>query len=192
VRVPKQVDARLLGRAEGKAPLAVAPPWTGRGELDEIGNGACASLLGHPDQPQQDLGGRLGVGEGAVAGTRLGDEAMRQSTEIRRLTAEEPAGEPDRVDDRRGDPVAGQAHRLVVEEGHVEPRVVRDEDGVAAELEKASNARSDRWRAAELGVAQPGQRRDRGLQRRAGVGERLEALRQLEPAHPHGADLAWA
>ena len=102
----------------------------------------------------------------------------------------EPSGEPDRVDDGRGDPAAGQAHRLVVEERHVEPCVVRDQHGVAAELEEAPDARGDRRRAPQVGVPEPGQRGDRRLERRAGVRQRLEALGQLEPAHTHGADLA--
>ena len=39
-------------------------------------------------------------------------------------------------------------------------------------------------------VAEAGQRRDRRLQPRAGVRERLEPLAQLEPAHADSADLA--
>ena len=61
---------------------------------------------------------------------------------------------------------------------------------VAGEGEEATDGGTDRRRPAQLDVAQPGQRGDRGLQPRAGVRERLEALGQLESLDPDGADLA--
>jgi hypothetical protein len=65
----------------------------------------------------------------------------------------------------------------VVEERHVEARVVRDEDCIPGECEEPSRHSGDRRRAPQLLVAQPGQRRNAGLQPRAGVGKCLEALR---------------
>ena len=86
--------------------------------------------------------------------------------------------EPDGVDDGRGDAAAGQPHRLVVEERHVEARVVRDEDRVAREGEEAADGRRDGRRPPQLVVAQARSARRRRLQPRARVRERLEALRR--------------
>ena len=84
----------------------------------------------------------------------------------------------------------GQPHRLAVEERHVEARVVRDEHGVAREREEAPDGGRDRRRAPQLVVAQPGERRDRRLQPRARVRERLEPLARARAPDAHGADLA--
>ena len=56
---------------------------------------------------------------------------------------EEPPREPDRVDDRRRHPPAGQPFDLAVEEPHVEAGVVGDEHGVAGELEEAADGELD-------------------------------------------------
>jgi len=102
---------------------------------------------------------------------------LRERREIRRLPAQQSAREPDRVDDRRLDTVAREPHRLVVEERHVEARVVRNEHRIAGEREKAARDGGDRRRAPQLVVPQPRQRGDARLQPRAGVCERLKALR---------------
>ena len=127
-----------------------------------------------------------------MARVGFGDEAVREGAEVRRLATEEPAGEPDRVDDGRRDPAAGQAHRLVVEERHVEACVVRDEHGVAAELEEAADARCDRRRAAQLGVAQPVSAAIAGCSGAPGLASVWKRSSQLEAAHADGADLAGA
>jgi hypothetical protein len=67
---------------------------------------------------------------------------------------------------------------------------VRDEDGVAREVEEPADGELDRRRAAEGGRVDPGQRGDRRRQRPARVDERLEPLLELEAADAHGADLA--
>src|SRR5262249_25826596 len=71
----------------------------------------------------------------------------------------------------------------------VEARVVRDEDGIACELEEASH-RDCRMRCtAQVGIAQPRQRRDRRADRRAGVDEELELVLELQFSYAHRADL---
>jgi hypothetical protein len=161
-----------------------------RRKLHEISDGASTALLRHPDQAQQDLRRRYGVGEGAMTGTRVRDEPVRKRGEICRLAAKQATSETNGVDDSRHHPAPGQTHRLVVEERHVEACVVRDEDGVVCEGEKAADAGRHGRRPPELFVAQPGQRRDGGLQPCSGIRERLEALLELELTHAHRADLA--
>ena len=63
---------------------------------------------------------------------------------------EEPACEPDGVDDRSSELRAGQPLGLVVEEPEVEACVVRDEDGIAGELEEAPHRDSRMRLAAQL------------------------------------------
>ena len=150
VRVAEEVHAGTLRRAECEMALPVHATRPRRRELDEVGDGARAALLRHPDQREQDLGRRLRVRQRAVARPRIGREAVRERGEVRGLPAEQPPREPDGVDDGRRDAVAGEPHRLVVEERHVEARVVRDEDGVAREGEEAARHRRDRRRAAQL------------------------------------------
>jgi hypothetical protein len=58
---------------------------------------------------------------------------------------------------------------------------VRDEDGVAREGEEAPDGSRHRRRASPRGVAEPRQRRDRGIEARAGVRERREPLAELAP-----------
>ena len=98
--------------------------------------------------------------------------------------------EPDRVDDRRGEAPAREALELVLEEGDVEARVVRDEHGVARELEEAADGDLRARRAAQVLVPDPRQRGDVRRQEDAGIHERLERVRDREPAYADGADLA--
>ena len=150
------------------------------------------ALLRETDQREQDLRGRLGVGERPVTRPRRRAEEVRERREPDALdpAGEQPPREPDGVDDRCGDSPAGQPLDLAVEEADVEARVVRDEHRVAGELEEAAHRELDRRCAAQLARVDPGQRRDRGRQRPARVDERLEPLLELEAAHPHRADLA--
>ena len=109
VRVAKEVHARSLRRTERQAPLALDAARLGRRQLDQVCDGARAALLRHPDQAEQDLRRRLGVGQRTVAGTRVGREPVRQCREIRRLASEQPTREPDRVDDRAPRPACRSA-----------------------------------------------------------------------------------
>ena len=168
------------------------PPGSRRRELDELGDGARAPLLGEPEQREQDLGRRLRVGERAMAGPHGRPEELgeRAEPDAGDPALEQAAREPHGVDHRRCEPPPGQPLHLDVEEAEVEAGVVRDEDGVARELEEAPHRELGRWRAAQRGRLDPRERRDRRRQRPPRVDERLEGLRQLELADPNGADLA--
>ncbi len=123
---------------------------------------------------------------------RAKEVRKRSEPDAAHPAGEKPAGEPDRVDDRRGHAAAGQPLHLPVEEGEVEARVVRDEDGVAGEAEKASDRQLRPGSAAQRRRADTGQCRDHGRQRDARVDERLERLASLERDDALGADLADA
>jgi len=87
-----------------------------------------------------------------VAGTRCGPEEVRKRGEPRAPGAplEESACEPDGVDDGSRELRACQPLGLVVEEPEVEACVVRDEDGIAGELEEAPHRDSGMRLAAQL------------------------------------------
>ncbi len=121
-------------------------------------------------------------------------EKLRERREPcpRRAAGEQPPREPHRVDHGAREPGAAEALGLAVEEREIEARVVRDEDGVAGELEEAPHRDRRMRAAAQVGIAQARQRADRGADRNAGIDEQLELLLQFELAHTHGADLADA
>ena len=190
--VTEEVDPRYGRGAERQRALLVHAARARRGELAQVGDGRRSTLLGEADQPEQHLGRRLRVGQRAVARADRGAEEVRERGEARAGDAatENAARERDGVDHGRREPRPGQALRLAVEEGEVEARVVRHEDGVSGEGEEAAHRGADRRGSPELRVAQPCERRDDAVERDARVRERLELLRQLETAYAHGADLA--
>ena len=94
--------------------------WSRGGELDQIGNRSCTPFLRHADQREQDLGGRFRVGQRTMTRPRVSCETVRERCEVRRLPAEQPPREPDRVDDRCRNPVAGEPHRPQAESSHEE------------------------------------------------------------------------
>ena len=190
VLVAEEVDAGPLRRPERETALALHPPRFRGCQLDEVADGARSALLGHADQPQEDLGRRLRVGQGAMAGPDVGSEAVGERAEIRRLASEQPPGQPDRVDDRRDRSLAGEPHRLVIEKCHVEARVVCDEHAVTGKGQEPPDDSGHRRRAPQLHVAEPGQRGDGRLKSLPRVRKQLEALRELEAFDPHGAELA--
>src|SRR5439155_23277221 len=82
VAVAEEVHARPLRRTECQVALPVDAAWPGGGQLDEILDRLRAALLGHADQAQEDLGGRLRVRERTVARACIRDESIGQGTEV--------------------------------------------------------------------------------------------------------------
>ena len=87
-------------RAECERALVVDAARARRGEPAQVGNGPGAPFLREADQPQENLCGRLGVGQRAVARPRRGPEEVRQGAQTRPC---DPAGQqasrkPDGVD----------------------------------------------------------------------------------------------
>ena len=134
-----------------------------RGQLDEVGHRFGTTLLREADQGDQDLGGRLCVSERPVTGLGRRSEEVREVCEADPLrpAAQQPPGEPDRVDDGSRDAPARQALDGAVEEAHVEARVVGDEDGVAGEREEPPHGEIGGRRPAHVALGDPRQGRDR-------------------------------
>ena len=194
VSVPEQIDAGSGRGAERERPLGVDLADTRRRELHEIGNGPCAALLCEPQQLEEDLRRRLRVRKRPVARPSRRPEELRERHEAgaRGASREEPAREPDRIYDRSRQPGACQPLRLAVEERQVEARVVSDEHRVAGEREEPPHGDPGARLSAQRRVAKTRQCADRRPDRRAGIHQRLELLRELELMHAHRPDLADA
>ena len=192
--VEEEVDAGPLRSVEGERALRVDAAGARRAELLEVGDRLGAALLCEPDQAEQDLRRRLGVGKRAVARAHARAEEPRERRQAgpRGATGEQATSEPDRVDHRRRDPPPRLPLGLAVEEGEVEACVVGDEDGVAGEGEEPPHRRGHGRRRPQVLVGYPCQRADRGRQAHARVRERLEPRGELECLHADGADLADA
>ena len=191
VRVAEHVGARRRRCLRDERALGVEAAGPRRRQLDEVGHRLGPALLREADQGDQDLGGRLCIGERPVTGLDRRPEEVREVREAEPLrpAAQQPPGEPDRVDHRSCDPPARQPLDGAVEEAHVEARVVGDEDGVAGEREEAPHGEVGGRCAAHVALGDTRQGGDRRRQRHARVDERLERGAGLERLHPLGADL---
>ena len=175
-----------------EVPLVEQPPRPRRRKRRQVRDGPSAALLRQPDQRKQQLGGRLGVRQSPVARTLRRVEKPRElgEAEPRDPPGEERPREPHRVEDGGADPRAGQPLGLTVEKGEIEARVVRDEDGVAREGEKAPHRVARSRCPAELVVPKAGQRAHSSGDRKPWVDQGLELRVDLEAAEAHGSDLA--
>ena len=128
------------------------PPRPRRGELDEVRDRPRAPFLREPDQRHEDLGGRRRVGQRTVARLGRGAEEVGQAgePEVPRAAGEQPAGQPDGVDDGSRYAAAREPEDGMVEERHVEAGVVGDEHGVAREGEEAPHGEVLPGRAPEV------------------------------------------
>ncbi len=131
------------------------------------------------------------IGERPVTRLDRRPEEVREVREAEPLrpAAQQPPGEPDRVDHRSCDAPARQPLDGAVEEAHVEARVVGDEDGVAGEREEAAHGEVGGRRSAHVALGDTRQGGDRRRQRHARVDEGLERGAGLECLHPLRADL---
>ena len=145
-----------------------------------------------PISAQEDLGGRLCVRQRAVARPHRGAEELRQGAQAARgdPPREQPSRQPDRVDDRRGEPSALDQLDLAVEEADVEAGVVRDEDRRPTRSRGSAGPPRRATARPQVAVLDPGQRGDDRGKRDSGVDERLERARVRQPVDAHRADLA--
>ena len=182
VDVAEDVGSGTAGSSCEEAALGVQPPGARRGEVDELGDRLGAALLGEPDQPDQDLSRGCCVRKRPVARLCGRPEELGQAREpeVLRPSLEQPSREPDRVDHRRRDSPPGQAQHRVVEEGHVEARVVGDEHRLPREREEAADGEILPGRFVDVSLADAREGRDRGRHRHARVHKRLERVATLE------------
>src|SRR4249920_3278536 len=103
---------------------------------------------------------------------------------------EQASGEPDGVEDRRGDSSPREPLDLAIEEPDVETGVVRDERHVACECEKSADGELGSGSCSKVVSANPGQRRDVRGYDDPGIDERLEGVVQGERANASSTDLA--
>ena len=174
------VGARRPGRGLREVAAGREPPPCRRSERQQVVDRARAALLGPPEQHEQDLRGRLGVRQRAVAGLDGGVEALAEAAQRQaaRRGHEDAAGQPDGVDDRAGQARAAAPSQRRVQERRVEARVVGDEHGVARELQERIQRRPHRPAAAQVARLDAGQAADRARQRDARVDEPLEGVRR--------------
>ena len=188
----EEIDTGGRRRAECERALVVDAARARRREPAQVGDGPGAPFLGEADQPQENLCGRLGVGERAVARPRRGPEEVRQGAQTRPC---DPAGQqasrqPDGVDHRRGEPAALDELDLAIEKADVEARVVRDENRPRREVEEALDGQHGGRSAREVSVLDPRQRGDDRGKRNPGVDQRLERARVRQAFEPDRSDLA--
>ena len=107
VAVVEEVDARTRRRAGGEQALRRQPARARRRQLDELGDGRRAALLGEPDQAQEDLRRRLRIRQRAVARPRRGAEEVRERREPGARACGPPAGAARARPCRRPAPPAG-------------------------------------------------------------------------------------
>ena len=109
-----------------------------------------------------------------------------------RPAGEQPSREPDRVDDGPGQPRPGETLRLAVEKGEIEAGVVRDEDAISGELEKATDADARMSLPAQLGVAETCQSTDRRPERYPRIHEQLGWAPRVSLEDGLSAQWEWA
>ena len=156
VAVAKQVDARPCGGAVRKCALGMDSSLARRRELSQVGETPRAHLLGQTDQVHEHLSRRLCVRKGTV--TRLGRHAEEVS-EGGEADAAKPAFEQAPRERGRAERRLGKAPsvQLLLEEALIEPGVVRHEQVVAGEAEKAPDDAAHGGGSPQLLLAQTGQ-----------------------------------
>jgi hypothetical protein len=158
--VAEQVYAGAAGEAVGQVDLLEAGAGAGGGELQQVLQGEHAVGAGPLQQGVEDVDGRPGVGQGAVAGRHRGTQECRQrgQADVGDLVAgEQLAGEAGGADDPVGQPRVAVAFQVGLEEAPVEGGVVGDQHGVAEELEQAGEHHLDGLGVGDHAVADAGQ-----------------------------------
>ena len=142
MHIAEDVDAWALGGAESEPALGVHAARSGRRQLEDVCDRARSSLLGEPQQVDEDLARRPGVRQRPVAGLRRGAEEVRQrrKAHARGAAGEKPPRQPDRVQDGQAEPPSMQPLDLMVQKADVEPRIVGHEHAVAGEIEEAGDS----------------------------------------------------
>ena len=174
--ITKDVGPGCRRRAGDERALAMESPSPRCRQLDEICDRLGPTLLREPDERDQDLGRRGRIGERAVTWRCRRPEEVRErmQAESSRPAAEQSPRQPDRVDDGRRHTPSGEALDRAVEEAHVETRIVRDENRVAGEGEKAPHRKVRTGSSPNILTADACEIGDRERQLHAGIDERLE------------------
>ena len=172
--------------------LAVHAALARSGQRAQVGYALGSQLLREPDQVEQDLGGRLGVGQRPVAWGGRHAEQLREGGEadLADAASEQAAGERRRAQRRLRQPAALTLAELSLEEALVESGVVGDERRLAREGQEAADDRAERGGAAQVTFADAGQTRDRRGEGDARIDEGLERVGELQGPNADSAQLA--
>jgi hypothetical protein len=192
VTVTEEVHPGPRRRAAQERTLAVHTPLAGSGESAQLGNAAGPQLLRKLDETDEDLGGRLRVGQRPVAGSGRDSEELGEGGEADPALAacEQAAGERCGTQRWLSQPAALAAAQLPLEEALVEPGIVRDQGRVAGEGKEATDDGSDRRRAAQLPLVQPRQPGNRLGEGDTRIDQGLKRIDESERPHPDRAQLA--
>ena len=169
----------------GVAPAGLRGPRRRHREVERVLDGARTALLREPDQQQQQLGGRLGVGKRTVAGPRREREAIGERGEVAahvagRQAAAAPATRCRAPGSSRRRP-SMRAERTL-QEADVEAGVVGDEHAPLGKPQEVAERRADRPGSRQVALADARERHDRRRQRDPRVDEALERRDAREAA----------
>ena len=191
LRVAKEVDPGPGRHAlRQAAPGADAAPL-GRAQADHVGHRRRAALLCQSEEADEHLRRRKRVGKRPMARSHLRVEALGERAQVHPLepVAQKPAGERDRVDDRRCQPSAAQAGEVGVDEPDVEAGVVGHQHRPGAEAQELVEHRPDARPPANMMGGDAGDLSDLAGDEAAGIDEPLHPGGLGEPAQAHGTEL---
>ena len=191
VAVAHQVHAGKGRQILGQRQLVRVARRAGAGEGHRPLQRVDAALGEHLHEGHQQLGRRLGVGQGAVHGAhgRAGPVGERRQVVPLHPPAQQAPGQDQGVEPRLGEVAAGQPAPLVVEEAQVEGRVVRDQHVVAGEVDERGERRLDVRLALDHAVVDPGELGHDAGDRPARIHQRHETGGWAERRDAHRADL---
>ena len=191
VPTAEQVDARRVRQVVRESDLPEVRAPAGADGAVQVAERDDPEPPAQLEQAVEDLGAGLGVGQRSVRRPHRGAEVLRERLEphVRHVGPHHAPREAGGAHRRRWQRVVVEAFERDVEEGEVEPGVVRHEDAAARELRERRQHPLDRRRAGHHEVVDPGQVRDLAGDRHAGVHERLEHAGALAAPDLHRADL---
>ena len=192
VAAEEEVDAGAGRRAEREVALVEQPPRSRRRERREVGDRARAAFLREADQREQQLGGRAGVRERAVARPLARVEKPRELAETEAGTRPASSVRASRTVSTTGEPM-----RMPVRRSVSRSRKARSKRALCA-TRTASPAKARKRRTASAGRGAPRScavRARSSRSRPASIGSPgstsvSNSAVDLEAAHAHRPDLA--
>ena len=169
--------------------LVVVAPRARLAEAGDLLERVHALLLQPGEEQQEQLGGRLGVAQGAVRGLDPGVEAVGERTQGAALLRTELARQAQRVERRPREALAAQPAQFVVEKAEIELGVVRHQHRVRGEVNELRQHHLDRRRAGDRLVVDPGDAGDHRRDGHAGVDQGGEGARLAAAFDADGSDL---
>ncbi len=190
----EEVDAGRVGEVVGEADLAEVRSPARAACLAQVAEREDAEPTAEIEEPVQDLRARLRIVQRTMDRGRARAEVLRERAQLHvghvrpDHTARELGGAHRRSRQQR----VVEPAQVLVQEGEVEPRVVRDEDRAARELAEGGEHLLDGRLAGHQLVADARELGDEGRDRRARIDQRLEHAEALAAPVGHRSDLGDA